>query len=170
MESEYVEPKISRISVDGQPIGVRDLHVALDNVRRRSLRDESDLRRALVEEMRNLKNYMPESAETKYEKALLREYRRYLGEPAEEDEQEGLFIRILGRGCPNCRQLTEEVMAALSELGLGADVEHVTDINEIAEYGAVGRPALVINEKIKSVGRIPGRGHIKQWLQEEMRK
>jgi small redox-active disulfide protein 2 len=98
----------------------------------------------------------------------LREYRRFIGEPVEEDqEQAGLSVKVLGRGCPNCRRLTEEVMATLTELGLAADVEHVTDVNQIAEYGATGTPALVINRKIKSVGKVPRRAQIKKWLMEE---
>ncbi|RJP17455.1 MAG: thioredoxin family protein [Candidatus Abyssobacteria bacterium SURF_5] len=117
-----------------------------------------------------MKNYIPQAAETKYERALLREYRRYLGEPVDDDEPAGLTIKVLGQGCPRCEQLTQEVMAALGELGLAADVEHVTDINQIAEYSAVGTPALVFNKDVKSVGRVPKREQIKKWLQEEAQK
>ena len=161
------EPKISRIRVEGHPIGLRNLDDALAVVRSRDIGTEKELKSALVEEVRAMKNYIPASAEAKYEKALLLEYRRFLGEPVEEEEPEGLSVKVLGRGCPNCRRLTQDVMAALNELGIGADVEHVTDVNMIAEYGAVGTPALVINKTVRSVGRVPARNRIKTWLQEE---
>ena len=161
------EPKISHINVEGNRIGLRDLDEALKNVAARALNNDKELERALVEEVRNLKNYIAPSAEEKYGRALLREYRRFLGQAIEDDEAAGLSITVLGMGCPNCRRLTEEVMAALTELGIGADVEHVTDVNQIAEFGAVGTPALVINKKIVSVGRIPGRAQLKQFIEAE---
>jgi small redox-active disulfide protein 2 len=167
---DYKEPKISQISVDGHRIGMRNVDKAFENVRSRGTSKETDLKRALIEEMRAMKNYIPDSAEARYEKALLREYRRSLGEHVEEDEPEGLVIKVLGMGCPNCDRLTEEVMAALSDLHLGADVEHVTDLNQIDEYGALGTPALVINKKIRSVGRVPKRDEIRNWLKAETNK
>lgn len=165
--SDYKEPKISQIRVGDHRIGLRDLDEALERVRSKNVSDEEELKRTLVEEVRNMKNYIPASAEAEYERALLREYRRFLGEPVEEKDETGLTIRVLGPGCANCRRLTEEVMATLTELDLGADVEHVTDVNRIADYGIVGTPALVINKRVKSVGRVPGREQIKKWLQEE---
>jgi len=161
------EPKISHINVEGNRIGLRDLDEALKSVASRALNNDRELKRALVEEVRSLKNYIVPSAEEKYGAALLREYKRFLGQTVEDDEAAGLSIKVLGMGCPNCRRLTEEVMAALTELGIGADVEHVTDVNHIAEYGAVGTPALVINKKIVSVGRAPGRTQIKQFIEAE---
>jgi small redox-active disulfide protein 2 len=165
--SDYKGPKISQINVADHRVGLRNLEEALEKVRSRSISDEDELKRALVEEMRNMKNYIPASAEHEYGKALLREYRRLLGEPIEEDEEAGLTVKVLGMGCPNCHRLNEEVMAALTELNLGADVEHVTDLNRIAEHGAVGTPALIINDKVRCVGRVPTRNQIRKWLEEE---
>ena len=165
--SDCTELKISHITLEGHRIGLRNLEDVFANVRSRDISTEEELKRALVEETRDMKNYIPASAEAKYETALLREYRRFLGEPCEEAEEEGLTVRVLGMGCPICRRLTEEVMAALTELKLAADVEHVTDVNQIAEYGAVGTPALVINKKMRSVGKVPARNRIKRWLEEE---
>jgi small redox-active disulfide protein 2 len=161
------EPKISQIKVEGNRIGLRDLDEALQSVASRGLSDDGKLERTLIEEVRNRKNYIASAAEAKYGRALLREYREFLGQSAEEDETDSLTIRILGMGCPNCRRLTDEVMAVLTELGIGADVEHVTDVNQIVEYGAVGTPALVINKKIVSVGRVPRRTQIKKYIERE---
>jgi small redox-active disulfide protein 2 len=170
MDSDSQTPKITRILVDLQPIGLRNRELAFENVRKRHPGSEEALKRALIEEMRNMKNYIPEKAEKKYGRALLQEYRRHLGEPVEDDEPEGLFVKVLGQGCPRCHLLAQEVMMALDELHLGADLDHVTDINQIAEYGVVGTPALVVNKEVKSVGRIPTREQIKEWLREKAQK
>ena len=58
-------------------------------------------------------------------------------------------------------------MNALAELNVAADIQKVKDINEIAKYGVIGTPALVINGKVKSSGRIPSLEEIKTWVQEE---
>ncbi|RJP75658.1 MAG: thioredoxin family protein [Candidatus Abyssobacteria bacterium SURF_17] len=168
--SEHRQPKITQINVGGHRIGLRDLEEALTNVRSKRITDESSLKQALLEEVRNMKNYIPAVMESKYEQALVREYRRFLGEPVEEEEEEGLNIQILGMGCPNCRRLTDEVVAVLLALNVAADVDHITETDEIAKYGAVGTPALVINKKIVSVGRVPTRDQIKQWLEQETKR
>jgi len=77
-------------------------------------------------------------------------------------------IRILGTGCPKCKEVEKRTMNALAELNVGADVQKVADIKKIAESGVLGTPGLVINGKVKSQGRIPSVDDIKKWVQEEM--
>lgn len=166
---DYRQPEITQIRINNARIGLRDLKDALREVRLKGIKDEEELKRALVEEIRKRKNYIAPSAEAEYKKALFREYRRFMGETVEEEEEgEGLVIRVLGQGCPTCHRLTEEVMASLTELNLEADLEHVTDVNEIADYGVVGTPALIINKKVKCVGKVPRRSRIKAWLEDEI--
>ncbi len=57
-------------------------------------------------------------------------------------------------------------MEVMAEMNLSADFDHVTDIKEIARYGVMGTPALIINGKVQSVGRVPPQRKIKQWLEE----
>ena len=76
-------------------------------------------------------------------------------------------IRILGTGCPRCDEVEKRTMNALAELNMAADVQKVKDINEIAKYGVLGTPGLVINGKIKSSGRIPSLEEITSWILEE---
>jgi len=76
-------------------------------------------------------------------------------------------IKVLGTGCARCKALEQNVMNALAELGLAADVEKVTDINKITDYGVMMTPGLVVNSKLKASGRVPGKEEIKKWLQEE---
>ncbi|NVM56735.1 MAG: thioredoxin family protein [Desulfobacterales bacterium] len=74
-------------------------------------------------------------------------------------------IKVLGPGCPNCERLEHEVYKILGELNLGADVEHVRDLKEIASYGFVATPGLVINGKLVSTGKVPSKTQIIKWLE-----
>ena len=75
-------------------------------------------------------------------------------------------LKILGSGCANCRRLTQLTEQALSELGIQAEVEKVTDYAEIATYGVMSTPALVVDEQVVMAGRIPGLDSLKQTLTE----
>lgn len=76
-------------------------------------------------------------------------------------------IKILGTGCPRCNEVEKRVINALAELNIAADVQKIKSINKIAEYGIFTTPGLVINERVKSSGRIPTLAEIKTWIQEE---
>ncbi|MFZ0930883.1 MAG: thioredoxin family protein [Syntrophobacteraceae bacterium] len=115
-------------------------------------------------------NYIPGSAKLDYRKAFVREFRKSLGQPCAEDTPDGLDIKVLGTGCNQCRSLTQMIMEVLTEINLPAGVDHVTDIKEIARYGVMGSPALLINGKAVSVGSVPPRDRIKKWLIEANQK
>ncbi|MGN0134904.1 MAG: thioredoxin family protein [Anaerotignum sp.] len=66
----------------------------------------------------------------------------------------GAYVKVLGSGCKKCIELEENVVAALQMLGKEPDVEHVTDFAEIAAYGVMTTPALVLGNKVVSSGRI----------------
>lgn len=73
-------------------------------------------------------------------------------------------IKILGTGCPNCQRLEENVKAAATELGLEAQIEKVTEIQDIMSYGVLGTPALVVDEEVKLYGRVADAKEIKEIL------
>jgi small redox-active disulfide protein 2 len=73
-------------------------------------------------------------------------------------------IKVLGPGCPKCKQTEQNVKDAVVETGVNATVEKVTDLMEIAGYGVFGTPAVVIDGKVKSVGKIPTKEDVKAWL------
>jgi len=73
-------------------------------------------------------------------------------------------IEILGTGCPKCKKLEENTRKALEETGKKAEVIKITDINEIIEKGVMTTPAIMIDGKVKSSGRIPDVEEIKKWL------
>lgn len=77
-------------------------------------------------------------------------------------------IKVLGPGCKNCQMVEANVMSALAELGVAADVEKVTDRSKFAEYGVLMTPGLVINDKVKVYGRVPGKEEVKKLIQEEL--
>ena len=77
-------------------------------------------------------------------------------------------IRVLGTGCSRCEELERNTINALAEMGQAADVQKVKDIKDIASYGVLSTPGLVINRKVKSSGRVPSTEEIKKMIQEEL--
>jgi small redox-active disulfide protein 2 len=62
-------------------------------------------------------------------------------------------IKVLGPGCKSCHELNEACNAAIKELGMDLEVEYITDMETIVSYGVMSMPALVINEKVVSMGK-----------------
>jgi small redox-active disulfide protein 2 len=75
-------------------------------------------------------------------------------------------IKILGPGCPKCTQTAKIVMDTLAETGVSADVEKVTDVMQIAGYGVMMTPAVVVDGDVKTVGKIPSKEEVRSWLAE----
>ncbi|ACJ33923.1 thioredoxin family protein [Anoxybacillus flavithermus] len=65
-----------------------------------------------------------------------------------------MTIKVLGTGCKKCRELEQNVKMALAQLQLDVQVEKVEDIEKIMSYGVMSTPALVINEKVVSTGKL----------------
>lgn len=65
-----------------------------------------------------------------------------------------MVIKILGSGCKNCITLKENTEVALEEMGMEADIIKVTDIQDIMAFGVMSTPALVIDEKVVSFGKV----------------
>ncbi len=63
-------------------------------------------------------------------------------------------VKILGSGCASCNQLAEHTRQALSELGMDTSIEHVTDYVAIASYAVMSTPALVVDGKTLSSGKV----------------
>jgi len=64
-------------------------------------------------------------------------------------------IQILGAGCPKCKKLAENAEAAAKALGIEYQLEKVTDITEIMEFGVMVTPALVVDGQVKAAGKVP---------------
>lgn len=63
-------------------------------------------------------------------------------------------VKVLGSGCKNCHALLENTKSALKTMGLAEDVEYVTDMQRVMQYGAMRMPVLVVNEKVVSAGKV----------------
>ncbi|WP_041225758.1 MULTISPECIES: thioredoxin family protein [unclassified Dehalobacter] len=76
-------------------------------------------------------------------------------------------IKILVSCCSNygLQKTTEEV---IKELGITATVEKVSDMKKIMEYGVMKAPGVVVNNKVKAMGRVPSKEEIKKYIQDEM--
>jgi len=75
-----------------------------------------------------------------------------------------MVIKILGSGCANCKKLESNVREAVKELGIEATIEKVQDFKDIAAYGVMRTPALVVDEQVKVMGRVPSVEEIKKYL------
>lgn len=73
-------------------------------------------------------------------------------------------IQVLGTGCAKCKTLTANAEAAVRELGLDARVEKVEDVREIMTFGVMTTPALVLDGKVKVVGKVLTPNKIKELL------
>jgi small redox-active disulfide protein 2 len=78
-------------------------------------------------------------------------------------------IKILGSGCANCRKLEALARQAVEKLSADAEVTKITDYAEIMKYPVLSTPALVINEKVVSSGRIPSPAEIESILAADLR-
>ncbi len=159
----------SRIRVGDHEVGVMGLQQAIEEIAQsHSDRTDDEVRDILIERL-SKKNYIPSSAKKDYGQAFIREFRKFLGQPYEEASEGPLRIVILGPGCYQCNHLEQTVMQVLNEMGIPASLEHVTDIKEMAKYGFVRTPALIINGMVVAKGTVPPVKKIKEWLIEAHR-
>jgi small redox-active disulfide protein 2 len=73
-------------------------------------------------------------------------------------------IKVLGPGCAKCSKTEKLVQEVLKENNVEADVEKVTDLAQIAGYGVMATPAVVIDNDVKCLGKVPKKDEIKKWL------
>ncbi len=77
-------------------------------------------------------------------------------------------IKVVGPGCKNCKNLLNATKDAVRELGADAQIIYVTEMTDIIATGIMRTPGLVINGKIKVMGRVPSIKEIKQMITDEM--
>lgn len=63
-------------------------------------------------------------------------------------------VKVLGAGCRSCHELYENTKAAVAALGLKVEVEYITDMEKIMEYGVMSMPAVVVNDQVVSMGKV----------------
>jgi small redox-active disulfide protein 2 len=164
------EKDVTQISVGGHRTGIIGLKSVLEAVAREFTgRPDEEIKAELMTRL-GKSNYIASSAEAVYQTAFFREYKKFIGEPMPEDPSGPIQIKVLGQGCPSCDKLEQDLMAVMAELKLPAELDHVRDIKEIASYGVMGNPALMINGKVVAVGRVPSKSQLKEWLRSASKK
>jgi len=78
----------------------------------------------------------------------------------------GLEIQVLGPGCPKCDLVERRAREALAAAGREGRVEKITDISKMVACGIRSTPAVVVNGRIRSSGRIPRVEEIEAWILE----
>jgi small redox-active disulfide protein 2 len=75
-------------------------------------------------------------------------------------------VKILGTGCSKCKALEQRLVNLKEKYNLAFKLEKVTQLNDIMNYGVMMTPGLVINEDVKSYGKIPKDDEILNWIKE----
>lgn len=71
-----------------------------------------------------------------------------------EEKENACCIKVLGAGCKSCHQQYENVKKAVAEMRLPAKVEYIIDMEKVMSYGVMSMPAIVINDKVVSMGKV----------------
>ena len=158
--------EVRQIRVGNHKVGINGLDQVIDELAPDyAQRPDHEVGQAMMERLA-ARNYFPPHARRNYQKALVREFRRRLGQPVEEEPTgEGVLeIKLFSPGCSRCQQLEQQIREVLSQMGLAAELEVVKDPLEIARQGVVLTPALMINGKMMSSGQVPEPRKLRQWF------
>jgi small redox-active disulfide protein 2 len=74
-------------------------------------------------------------------------------------------IKILGMGCPTCEKTAKIVEEAVQEAGIKAKIEKINDLQQMASFGVLTPPGIVIDGKVKCTGKVPGKHEVISWLE-----
>jgi small redox-active disulfide protein 2 len=161
---------VMQIRVGKHLTGIIGLKTALAEAQARC-RDMSDDRIGkFLLDLLSKRNYIEANIEEEYALAFVREYKKHIGDPVSPAPAQGIQIKVLGMGCPQCDRLEQDVMSVMAETGINAELEHVRDPAQIAGYGVMGSPALLINGKAKVVGSVPPKARLRAWIEEAARQ
>ena len=83
------------------------------------------------------------------------------------EKAEGICcVKVLGAGCKSCHEMYENAQAAVKALGLDVEVEYITDMEKVMTYGVMSMPAMVVNEKVVSTGKVLKAAEVETLLRE----
>ncbi|MCK8603778.1 thioredoxin family protein [Desulfoferrobacter suflitae] len=160
------EKQVARIKVGQFGVGIIGIKELMEEMAEDyANKDNKEIQEHMLEQL-GKSNYIPSGAREEYGIAFLREFRKFMGQPYEEESTGEMEIKILGPGCPQCDQLEKIIMELLAELNLPAGLEHVRDMKEIARYRIMSTPALLINGKVMAKGNVPSKDKIRKWVTE----
>ncbi|SMP44814.1 thioredoxin family protein [Desulfonatronum lacustre] len=73
-------------------------------------------------------------------------------------------IKVLGPGCAKCSEVERIVREAVAESGKAVEVEKITDMQEFMKYGVFSTPAVIVDDQVKAVGKVPGKKDVLAWI------
>ena len=76
-------------------------------------------------------------------------------------------VKVLGAGCKTCHEQYENAKAAVAALGLNIEVEYITDMEKVMEYGVMSMPAIVVNDKVVSMGKLLKAAEVEKLLRQQ---
>ncbi|QTA78397.1 Redox-active disulfide protein 2 [Desulfonema limicola] len=163
--------EVTQIMVGKYRIGVIGLKKTIADLGKTHInKSDSEVEAELINRI-SKNNYIAPNLRKDFGKALLTKFKRAHGIDSEENNLQTNAdfpdIRVLGPGCSQCNKMESLVIEVLNEINLAASVEHITDIKEIAQYGVMGTPALVINSKVVWVGSVPSKAKLKALLESD---
>jgi len=77
-----------------------------------------------------------------------------------------MIVKVLGAGCSKCKALEQRLLAMKAQYQLDIEIEKVTQLNDIMAYGVMMTPGLVIDDKLKIVGKVPREKELLKWIRE----
>jgi small redox-active disulfide protein 2 len=159
-------PEVSRIKIGKHIFGIVGLKSTFEEIAIDHASQTDDALSLLLLERLAKTNYIPENVSKDYGRAFVREFRKFLGQPVEDEDTNELEIKVLGAGCAICNGLENTVMETLAIMGIAADLEHIRDAEKISKYRVKATPALVINGRVVCTGKNPSTNEIRKWLEE----
>jgi small redox-active disulfide protein 2 len=79
-----------------------------------------------------------------------------------------LMIKVLGPGCANCERMEQIARKIVGDLGVEAQIEKITDMNQIIEYGVMTTPGLMVDDELVVSGRVPTEAEMAVWIVDGM--
>jgi small redox-active disulfide protein 2 len=158
-----VENDIKQIVIEGHKVSLFGLQEIFTQIKEMRIIDKAQLKEKIVKEV-GKRNYIAPLFKEKYANTLYEEYQLFIGEIKERKDKGPLTIRVLGPGCYNCERLFELTLQVLSEMGVSADLDKVTDPAMQRQFGITATPALIVNNKVKVTGRVPAKAEVKEWI------
>jgi small redox-active disulfide protein 2 len=76
-------------------------------------------------------------------------------------------IKVCGPGCANCTKTVNIVREVVADAGVDAEILKISDFAEMAKLGVLSTPAIVIDGRIKCVGKVPAKNEVLAWLKEK---
>lgn len=83
-------------------------------------------------------------------------------------DNNSISIKVLGAGCKSCHELYENTKAAVRAMEMNTEVEYITDMKKIMNYGVMSMPAIVVNEKVVSMGKVLKAADVEKLLEQEL--